>query len=427
MKKTFTILLLAAIHFGSYAQANQELNSLILQSFTYFPRIKELNKTTELRELQIELSQSSYLPSVSGVGSYTYLNPISQKALPIGPNETANLKFQPYNNYNLNVAVNQVVWDFGKIHSQIEKSKADLLVAKQNTEVARLQLAAQVASVYYSMIYLKKSVVVQDSVISFYRENRKIVEGKIKQGDALQIDLSNIENNIDQEQNRKVEFLRQYERQAALMRFSTGQSAEPSSADFDFKSIEGAADVSNNPEVLAASERISSAKADAKLAESNKLPVLSVQAGAGFKNGYQPDINPLRFNYLGGLTLNVPIFQGGKLGQSVKLAHKTVELNEYSKATLTSTLQKDLESVLSDIKAYNEQMKNADGQIAVANESQRLTQVRYKQGIVTYLDLINASTNVQRAYLNKLQYEYQRTVAQIELYRLTGSKFWQEQ
>ena len=56
----------------------------------------------------------------------------------------------------------------------------------------------------------------------------------------------------------------------------------------------------------------------------------------------------------------------------------------------------------------------------------KLTQVRYREGVVTYLDLINASTNLQRANLNKLQYEYQRTLSQVELFRLLGVKFWQE-
>jgi len=423
MRKTLIIALLFFVVRHAHAQANTELNTLIRGSFTYFPRIKELNKAEELSEMRIEVAQTGYLPSVMGVASYTYLNPISQKEFVVGPNETQLLKFQPYNNYNVNVGVTQLIWDFGKTKAQVETAKADLLASRQNIESGKLQLASQVAGIYYSMIYLKRAVQVQDSVISSYEVNLRMVEGKIKQGDALQIDLSTIKNNIDQEKNRKVEFLRLYERQAALMRYSTGQSAEPGIAQFDFKTPVGG-DLANNPDVLAANERISSARADLKYANTNRLPSLNFQGGAGFRNGYQPDINPNRFNYLAGVTLAVPIFQGGRLNKSYGLASKSMELNELSKATLTSTLLKDLESTQSDLKAYDEQIKNSAGQTDVANETLRLTEVRYKQGVATYLDLINASTNLQRANLNRLQYEYQRTLSQVEMCRLLGVRFW---
>jgi len=423
MRKTLIIALLFFVVRHAHAQANTELNTLIRGSFTYFPRIKELNKAEELSEMRIEVAQTGYLPSVTGVASYTYLNPISQKEFVVGPNETQLLKFQPYNNYNVNVGVTQLIWDFGKTKAQVEKAKADLLASRQNIESGKLQLASQVAGIYYSMIYLKRAAQVQDSAISSYEANLRMVEGKIKQGDALQIDLSTIKNNIDQEKNRKVEFLRLYERQAALMRYSTGQSAEPGIAEFDFKTPV-AGDLANNPDVLAANERISSARADLKYARTNRLPSLNFQGGAGFRNGYQPDINPNRFNYLAGVTLGVPIFQGGRLNRSYGLASKSMELNELSKATLTSTLLKDLESTQSDLKAYDEQIKNSAGQTDVANETLRLTEVRYKQGVATYLDLINASTNLQRANLNRLQYEYQRTLSQVEMCRLLGVRFW---
>jgi len=425
MRKLWIIAFVFIAGQKAQAQANEELNALIRGSFNYFPRIKELNKAEELSEMRIELAQTGYLPAVNGAASYTYLNPISQKEFVVGPNETQLLKFQPYNNYNMNVGVTQLIWDFGKTKALVEKAKADLLASRQNAEGGKLQLASQVAEIYYSMIYLKRVALLQDSVISFYESNFRMVEGKIRQGDALQIDLSTIRNNIDQEKNRKVEFMRLYERQAALMRYSTGQSTDPGSDRFDFKAtVTG--DLANNPDVLAANERISASRADLKYTQANRLPSLNFQGGAGFRNGYQPDIAMNRFNYLAGLTLGVPIFQGGRLTKNHLLASKSLELNELSKSALISTLQKDLESIRSDLKAYEEQVKNSTGQIDVANETVRLTQVRYKQGVATYLDLINASTNLQRANLNQLQYEYQRALSQIELCRVLGVRFWQE-
>ncbi len=86
-------------------------------------------------------------------------------------------------------------------------------------------------------------------------------------------------------------------------------------------------------------------RSDQKLAFNNRLPSLNFQAGAGFKNGFQPDIEKIRFNYLAGVSLSVPIFQGNRIQQNITMARKSVELNELSKSNITLSLNKDLESV----------------------------------------------------------------------------------
>src|SRR5438132_9943991 len=127
MKKIFlSITCLMLITFVN-AQTNQELKSLVQQSFTYFPRIQELQKASETSELRVGLARSNYYPVISGVGSYNYLTPISQANF--GGNE---LKFQPHDNYNFNISVVQPIWDFGKTNAQIAKAKTELLSANTN-------------------------------------------------------------------------------------------------------------------------------------------------------------------------------------------------------------------------------------------------------------------------------------------------------
>ncbi|HMV08681.1 MAG TPA: TolC family protein [Cyclobacteriaceae bacterium] len=426
MKKILT-LLAVAFAFGVQAQVNPELNKWIVQSFSYYPKIQELATTSEISAARVSIAQSNYMPNINGTATYNYVDPVSQTQFPVSATETKTLLFQPHNNYNVNVGLTQTIWDFGKTKAQVEKAKAELQGSKQNVEAARLQVAAQVTSIYYSMIYLKKSIQLQDTVIAFYEKNKKIIEGKIRQGDALHIDLINVENSIDQEKNRKIEFQRQYERQAALMTYTTGLSEEPTGTEFDFQyATAEELNAASNPDVLAAEQRIAAAKADARYIDNNRLPSLSFQAGAGFKNGYQPDIDEMRFNYLAGVTLNVPIFQGSRLRQNVVVARKSLELSEISKTNLTNTLQKDWQSARADLVAYQQQEQNAATQVDASREALRLTQVRYERGVATYIDLVFASANLQRAMLTQLQFKYQATLASTELTRLQGVKFWQE-
>jgi len=326
----------------------------------------------------------------------------------------------------MNIGVSQNIWDFGKTKAQVEKAKADLLVSKQNIEAAKLVLASQVTGIYYSMVYLRNAIQVQDTIIAFYEKNRSIIEGKVKQGDALTIDVMNISNTIDQEKIRKADFERQYKRQLALMLYSTGTSTEPVTNDFDFKLGSREFDAQSSPDVVTAGYRIESSLADSRYAQRNRLPNLVLAANAGEKNGYQPDLDELRFNYLAGVTLTVPIFQGNRIKDNITIAKKSVELSEITKSNATNTVMKDWQSSLADLDAYEAQIASTQSQLTACEETLRLTQVRYLRGVATYLDLIFASANLQRAQLAQLQYKYQATLSMAELARLQGNKFWQE-
>ena len=425
-KLIITAALLLAT-FAVHAQ-NNELKELIRQSFVYSPRLQELSKSAEISELRVGVAQSAYLPSVNGTASYTYLDPVGQATFPVSATETRIIQFQPHNNYNANVGLNQILWDFGRTKAQIDKAKSDLKSNQQNTEAVKAQIGAQVTNIYYSIIYLQKAIALQDSMIAFFQDNKKVIEGRVRQGDALKVDLLNVDNSISQEENRKLEFERQLQRQAALLKYTSGSDNLPTHREFDFTLGKPTSDISleTNADLLAAKERIASAQAESKLAQRGQLPNLSLQASAGFRNGYQPDIDAIRFNYLAGVSLNVPIFQGRRLRQTALIAHKAIEAGEASKNNLVTSLQKDLTSAISDYNAYQKQFTNAKAQVSAAEEALRLTQVRYDRGVATYVDLAFASTNYQRSLLNELQLQYQGCLAQTEIARIGGIRFWDE-
>jgi outer membrane protein len=422
------IVLLIGILFSltsSNAQTNAELKGLINQSFGYFPRIQELQKASEASSSRVDLARSNYFPLISAVGSYSYINPISKFNFNGG-----DINLFPNNNYNFNLAITQPIWDFGKTNAQIAKAKTELLSATTNIEQAKGQVAAQVASIYYSMIYLKKAIAVEDSILVFLKENKKIVESRIKRGDALQIDLTNIQSNIDLEENRKVDFVNQLQKQKALMEYTSGMSAEPTTTNFDFPPFaeSSVADYArqNNFDLRLAMQRTLASEMDLKYAQNNRFPLLTFVGGTGYKNGYQPNISPLIFNYAVGVNLSVPIYSQGKTSENIRLAQTNVQAFQLAAKTAENNLRRDLAQVQADLTSNEERIKNSEGQVTYAREALTLTQSRYKQGVATHLDLLNASSNLQRIQLNQIQFEYQLCTARIEQARLLGWKYWGE-
>jgi outer membrane protein len=426
LKKIVMLLITVFVTISLMAQVkvNRELKGFITQSFVYFPKIKEVENTITTAQEKIALTQLNKLPEVTGDASYNYIRP--KIVIPLGG---VDFQFAPVSNINTAVNASYMLFDFGRIKASIERSKDDLLYARHNVDNVKSKLAYQVANVYYNIVYLQKAISIQDSVISFLNDNKQIVESKLKNGDALKIDLLNIQANIDNEGNRKVDLLNSLQKQYNLLEYTTGiKQSTGQLFDFDITLIDANAALgsaqSSNVDFLLARDKIKQSQSDLNIVKLGDKPSIDLHASSGVKNGYVPNVDMMKFNYLAGVSLSVPIYNAGKTKQQIRLQQNIVKQNELAVESLSSDYKKDIDQAITDIKSNYERITNTQGQIEEAKYAQQLAAIRFKNGVGTNLELTNSSTNEQRAELTKLQYEYQLCLAKVELARLMGYQYW---
>ena len=405
-------------------KANTELKSLITQSFTYFPKVKEVESAITTAQEKVNLTELNNLPVVNGNASYEFVQP--KIVIPLGGTD---FQFAPVHNLNGNVMASYALFDFGRVKATVTRSKDDLQYAKHNAENVKAQLAYQVAVIYYNIVFLKKAISIQDSLINFLTANLQVVQSKLNNGDALKIDLLNIQANRDQDQNRKVDLMNSLDKQLNLLEYTTGikkNSGQVFDFDINLTDVDAALSVaqSSNIDFLLAKDRIKQSQSELEIAKLGDKPFIGLNAGAGVKNGYVPDVSEMRFNYAAGVSFTVPIYNGGKTKQQVKLQQNIIRQNELAAESLSSNYKKDIEQAITDIKSNYERINNTKGQTEQTVYALRLAETRYKNGVGTNLELTNASTNVQRALLTTLQYEYQLCLAKVELAKLMGYQYW---
>jgi len=414
---------------GSSQNANPELKNLIGQSFTYFPKFKELEQTVKLNEQKVDIAATANRPVITADASYTYVNPVAKVNFPVNGEEKS-LQFQPNHNINTGISLVQSIYDFGKTKLSIEKAKEELQQSKNTIEYNKSQLAAQVANLYYSIIYLQKAITVQDSVIAVLEANRKLMEAKFNNGDALKLDVITMQNNIDIEQNRKVDLQNNLVKQQNLLAYATGSTGQLSANQFDFIPAAVNTDMAlqtaqnSNYDYVLAKEKIRLAEADVAITKRESYPTINFLGSTGFKNGFQPDIMQYRYNYAAGVGVSVPIYNGGRQRRQVELSKGIVKQNELAIASLDNQYKKDIEQAQADIRSNQERLQNVAGQVSAAKEALRIAQSRYTNGISTNIELLNANNNLQKVELAKIQYEYQLTTANIEMARLMGVVYW---
>lgn len=428
MKKQLITFILLNISLFAVAQApvNNELKGIIDQSFSYYPRIKEAQNQIDIAQKRLEVTKTN-LPTIDFNASYEYVQPKITLPLEVD-NKIVNFQFAPVNNFNGNVGAQYLLLDFGRLRAAVDKSKADLKYATDNVSNVQNQLASQVASVYYNIIYYRKAVAVEDSILNFLNNNITVAQNKLKNGDAIRLDVLNLQSRIDAEVNTKEDLLNSLQNQITLLQYTTGNTkVTDSSFDFDLpvQTMQDAfaAASASVPDFIIAQDRVEQARTDLNQTRLTDKPSLSLNAGAGVKNGYVPAVNDPRFNYSGGVSLKIPIYNA-KTKKQIAVAESQVKQNQLAQETLNTDYQKNIQQALTDIQTNAEKLRNMKSQIDNANAAVQIASSRYLNGIGLNTDITDAAVNLQRALLTNLRYNYQLCEAKVEYARLTGYKYW---
>jgi outer membrane protein len=425
MKKIILIWVNVFVLLNAFAQTeNKELAMLVKNSFSYFPKFKELEQAVVIGEAKIDLINVGRSPIVNSNAGINYVAPVNEFSFG-GPS----IKINPNLNYNTNVSGSYVLYDFGAVKQNVEKAKIELQSTKHNIDAAKAQIAYQIATIYYGIIYTKNAIKIQDTVLAFLYETQKDIRVKIKLGVALEFDNLTIQATIDQELNKKVDVENMLQKQINLLQYFSGINVV-NDIKFDFGNNTKNANEflsqaqAQNIDYILQKDKIKLTEAEKKITALQNKPAIVINGATGFRNGFVPSLYQFRFNYLAGVGVTMPIYNGGRMKKNMQLNESVLKLQTLTLNSMDSSFKKDYNQINIDIASAKQRIQNVEGQVVQANAAKNLAQIRFKNGIGTNLELLNAITNIQKAAASKLQYEYQLCLANVEMAKLGGVVFW---
>jgi outer membrane protein TolC len=186
----------------------------------------------------------------------------------------------------------------------------------------------------------------------------------------------------------------------------------------------------NNPDVRAAEEAARAAGEDVRAARNALFPSVAIDGVYGFEANQfathaviadKPDLGPLpTLGYFITINMTVPVWDWGNLRSKL---HSTETREHQAKVTLTQTQRQLLSNLYS---MYNEALAAKAGVDSLqhvadlAADSLRLTQLRYRSGESTALEVVDAQNTLVQAR-NAMDDAHTRyRVALAELQTLTG-------
>lgn len=403
-----------------------QLVELVNKAIANYPRLKEGNQYIALSETQRDLTRAVYMPVIEGDASYRYGKPTPSIQFPVN-GQTVDISFVPANNYDFHLALTQPIWDFGRTRASVKKALADIQVSKDNKEGGIQIIAYQVAQLYYGIVYLNKSIEVQNEQINLLKENEKIINDKLKDGDAIKYDLLATQVKINNAQNLLIDIQTNLKKQYEMLNMFTGGDGEGyiTQKEVNYNEISGAeVSADNNYDIITGNDKLTSLDWSTKAAKRGWLPTVIAQAKAGYQNGWVPEINKLLFTYSAGVGLSIPIFSSARPNYQTKLAKINAQAAKYNLEVTRLNLNKDILQAKSDIEASANKLKNYELQVEQAQEALKLANIRYKGGIITNLEVLSSQTDLENAQLGRIQLEYNLLLSKLQLNKYGGVKFW---
>jgi outer membrane protein TolC len=160
------------------------------------------------------------------------------------------------------------------------------------------------------------------------------------------------------------------------------------------------------------------------LASLGDRPTLGASVMFGFKNGYIPNLDRLKANWVAGLELQTPIFNGCLTHGRKDQAKANYNAAKYRTQDLERRAISGVEQAMNNVKAAQERLTISEPQVAQAEQAVMLAQTRYRAGTATNLDLLDAETALANARLIRFRALYEISRNQSALKKAIGMKIW---
>jgi TolC family type I secretion outer membrane protein len=348
-----------------------------------------------------------YYPQVSGSAGYFY-------ARDGGSSAGGDAFKEQYGNVGLSLSY--LLLDFGGREAEIDAARLALVNANWNQNQAIQNVLNSVAVNFYDYIGSKALVVADETNLEEAQTSLEAADLRLEAGvgtlpDVLQARATLAQVQLDLVEDRgNVEILR------GDLATSVGW---PSNTDFDVSdpsdelpldalsdNVNQLIDVAmeNRPDLAAVQASVREAQAELRQAKSDFFPEISA-TGQMFRFWVKPDGGSSEYftNYLLGIQLQVPIFQGFTLINAVRQA--SAEL-ESAKAALKLQEQIVIDQVWAayyNFRTAVQSLEAANVLLESSTESYNASLERYRNGVGDIVELLNAQTTLAEARAEQVQ------------------------
>jgi multidrug efflux system outer membrane protein len=333
---------------------------------------------------------------------------------------------------NLSVIWNLDFW--GKYRRQTEAARAQVLSSEWGQRAVISSLVANLATAYFQLRALDSELEIASGTLGSRQQSLQLTRVLESHGGASDLDVSQSEQLVYTASETIPDLERQIEQQENLLSILLGQNPgaiprRPLTEQPAPQNVPAGLPselLERRPDVREAEANIIAANAQIGVAKAAFFPSIALTGTGGLEsNALNRFISAPSETWLGALSVTQPLFEGGALRSQLKLSRA-----QYQEAALAyeQTMQNALEQVSNALIAEQKNREFREQQellTQAAQRTDRLSEVLYKNGGASYLQVLTSETNYFSAELNLVQAQLNERLALVQLYQALGGG-WQQ-
>jgi multidrug efflux system outer membrane protein len=375
---------------------------------------------------QVGIARADQLPSASlGANIYSQQN---AKVSHLFPEYDVNA-----GQLNLSVIWNLDFW--GRYRRQTEAARAQLLATEWGRRAVLSSLVANVATAYFQLRALDNELEISRRTLASRQQSLKLTHVLENNGSGSGLDVSQAEQLVYTASETIPDLERQIEQQENVLSILLGEN--PQSIPRGRALTEQPAPqnvpaglpselLERRPDIREAEENVVAANAQIGVAKAAFFPSFSLTGTGGLEsNALNRFLSQPSQTWYAAFSVSQPLFEGGRLRSGLKLARA-----QWQESVLSyqQTVQNALEQVSNSLVASQKNREFREQQellTQAAQQTDQLSEVLYKNGGASYLQVLTSETNYFSAELNLVQARLNERLALVQVYEALGGG-WQQ-
>lgn len=321
---------------------------------------------------------------------------------------------------------------FGRLSQASQAAQLDADARAALLQSTRLMVQSDVAQTYLQLRALQTEQQLVQQSLTAYRDTLRLIERRFDAGDAAELEVVRMQSEVSATESEALAL----ERQQATLNNALAVLVGEVATGFVLPAAQGEVRLpvipagvpgtvlARRPDVSAAQASVLAAQARVGVAQAAWFPAITLTGNGGFAS---PDLGDLfkwsaRSWGLGAL-LSLPLFDGGQREAQEEGAKARLEAALAAQRGQVLGAFREVEDQLSSLRLLQGQATVLGQAVKSAERATHLSDVRYRNGLVSQLELLDARRNELRNRRQALQVRTAQYTATIALIRALGGSW----
>ncbi|GJL67157.1 MAG: hypothetical protein NPIRA05_21280 [Nitrospirales bacterium] len=401
-----------------------------------------LENNHNVREASLRVLEGRALMTAAGAGLYPQVNVNGSysrnrrsETILVNPTGGAPEGFAPPGaNFDVWNALLDLRWEldlWGRIRRGMEAVEADAGALDMERRGIVLSLISDVGESYFRLRELDEQIEIAEKNLALRQDSLNLLETRADAGLISDLDVKRAEILVAESAAQIPELHRQRAVQAHHLEVLTG--AQPNTLALSRKPLRNVviqpqipvglpADLlERRPDIVQVEQWLIAANARIGEARAYFFPSISITGTGGFQTSeFDQWFNWASRSMSIGPSVTLPIFLGKTNVARLEVAEVRYEqmLQQYHQTILNAF--REVSDLLVALQTRAEQLQHQHRQVAAANEARELAEIRYRKGLVAYLDVLDAQRSVLSAEQALVATERARLTEMVALFKAVG-------